>query len=309
MTQDSLAGLLAFPLTPFTDSLELDLDVFGGQAAGHVEAGAGALFVACGTGEFSALSPDEVRGVLRVAREAAGGRVPVWVGAGGGPELARAGIRLAEEGGADGVLLLPPYLVAGPPAGLVDHVRYAVAGTEIPVIVYHRSPGVFTPAAAVSLLDVPSVVGLKDGFGDIDLMTRIVTTLRGADHPRAAGFQFLNGLPTAEVSAHAYQSIGVLTYSSAVHCFAPEIAHAFYDALHGGDQTAVDALLRGFYLPLVALRDESPGFAVSLVKAGARLRGDKVGSVRPPLRDPEPEQVARLEKIIETGHATLGGLR
>jgi 5-dehydro-4-deoxyglucarate dehydratase len=47
---------------------------------------------------------------------------------------------------------------------------------------------------------------------------------------------------------------------------------------------------------------------VSLVKAGARLRGDKVGSVRPPLRDPEPEQIARLEKIVENGFATLDGL-
>jgi 5-dehydro-4-deoxyglucarate dehydratase len=256
MSQTSLSGLLAFPLTPFTDSLELDLDAFGGQVEGHVAAGAGALFVACGTGEFSALSPDEVRGVLRVAKDASAGRVPVWVGAGGGPELARAGVRMAEAEGADGVLLLPPYLVTGPPAGLVDHVRYALAGSEIPVIVYHRRPGVFTPATAVSLLDVPNVAGLKDGFGDIDLMTRIVSAIRGSGHPKAAGFQFCNGLPTAEVSALAYRSIGVLTYSSAVHCFAPEIAHAFYRALGRNDEDTVQALLRGFYLPLVALRDE-----------------------------------------------------
>ncbi|HEV3361195.1 MAG TPA: 5-dehydro-4-deoxyglucarate dehydratase [Pseudonocardiaceae bacterium] len=307
MTQHppGLAGLLAFPLTPFTDALEVDLDVFGEQVERHVAAGAGALFVACGTGEFSALSPAEVRGLLRVATEVTEGRIPVWVGAGGGPELARAGVRLAGEEGADGVLLLPPYLVTGPAAGLLDHVRYALAGSSVPTIVYHRSPGVFTPAAAVALLDEPSVVGLKDGFGDIELMTRIVSAVRGSDHPRAQEFQFLNGLPTAEVSARAYQAIGVLTYSSAVHCIAPTIAHAFHRALSSGDHQLVDVLLRGFYLPLVALRDETPGFAVSLVKAGARLRGEKVGSVRPPLRDPTAEQVARLEQIIDNGLKTL----
>jgi 5-dehydro-4-deoxyglucarate dehydratase len=175
----------------------------------------------------------------------------------------------------------------------------------MPTIVYHRSPGVFTPTTALALLDEPTVIGLKDGFGDIDLMTRIVATVRGSGHPRADEFQFLNGLPTAEVSARAYRSIGVLTYSSAVHCIAPPIAHAFYGALNSGDTGLVDALLRGFYLPLVALRDETPGFAVSLVKAGARLRGEKVGGVRPPLQDPTTEQVARREQIIDTGLKTL----
>ena len=307
MTQEptGLTGLLAFPLTPFTDTLEVNYEAFGEQVERHLQAGAGALFVACGTGEFSALSPAEVRDVLRVATEVTSGRVPVWVGAGGGPELARAGVRLAEEQGADGVLLLPPYLVTGPPAGLLEHVRYALAGSTIPTIVYHRSPGVFTPVTAVELLDQPTVVGLKDGFGDIDLMTRIVSAVRGSGHERAGTFQFLNGLPTAEVSARAYQSIGVLTYSSAVHCIAPVIAHAFHRALNSGDNELVDVLLRGFYLPLVALRDEGPGFAVSLVKAGARLRGEKVGSVRPPLQDLNAEQVARLEQIIEGGLKVL----
>ncbi|HEX5407397.1 MAG TPA: 5-dehydro-4-deoxyglucarate dehydratase [Pseudonocardiaceae bacterium] len=296
-----LAGLLAFPLTPFTDSLELDLDVFGEQVRSHLDAGAGALFVACGTGEFSALAPHEVRALLRQARDVADGRVPVFVGAGGGPESARAGVALAEGEGAAGVLLLPPYLVSGPAAGLVEHVRYAVRGRDVPVIVYHRSPGVFTADAALALLDEPNVIGLKDGFGDIDVMTRIVSTIRGSGHPRAADFLFFNGLPTAEVSQRAYQAIGVPAYSSAVHCFAPTIAHAFHRAINTGDDAMVDTLLRGFYLPLVALRDETPGFAVSLVKAGARLRGDKVGGVRPPLVDPTAEQLGRLEKIITAG--------
>jgi 5-dehydro-4-deoxyglucarate dehydratase len=303
-----LDGLLAFPLTPFTDDLELNLDAFGETVEAHVEAGAGALFIACGTGEFSALSADEQAALLRRAREVVAGRVPVWVGAGGGAATARAGIAAAQEGGADGVLLLPPYLVSGPPSGLVDHVRYAVNDTTIPVIVYHRSNGAFTPKSAVTLLDIPSVVGLKDGVGDVEVMTRIVTSIRSSDSPRAGEFLFFNGLPTAEVSARAYKAIGVARYSSAVHCFAPEIAIRFHGALAAGDDKVIDALLAGFYLPLVALRDETTGFAVSLVKTAARLRGDKVGGVRPPLVEPEAEQIDRLEKIVKDGYALLSTL-
>lgn len=300
-----LDGLLAFPLTPFTEGLELNLDAFAENVESHVAAGAGALFVACGTGEFSALTPDEHAAILRRAREVVSGRVPVWVGAGGGAASARAGIAAAEEGGADGVLLLPPYLVTGPPSGLVDHVRYAVGDSSVPVIVYHRSTGVFTANSAASLLDIPSVVGLKDGFGDVELMSRIVTTIRSADTERAQEFLFFNGLPTAEVSARAYSAVGVARYSSAVHCFAPEIAIRFHRALSEGDDAVMEALLAGFYLPLVALRDETPGFAVSLVKAAARLRGDKVGSVRPPLVEPTTEQIDRLQKVVEDGFAIL----
>ncbi|MFE0028745.1 dihydrodipicolinate synthase family protein, partial [Amycolatopsis sp. NPDC059021] len=85
-----LDGLLAFPLTPFTEDLELNLDAFAENVESHVAAGAGAVFVACGTGELSSLSPAEHAAVLAKAREVAGGRVPVWVGAGGGPARARA---------------------------------------------------------------------------------------------------------------------------------------------------------------------------------------------------------------------------
>jgi 5-dehydro-4-deoxyglucarate dehydratase len=90
-----------------------------------------------------------------------------------------------------------------------------------------------------------------------------------------------------------------------VHCFAPEIANRFYRALTEGDDAAIDALLTGFYLPLVALRDETPGFAVSLVKAAARQRGHRVGGVRPPLVEPTADQLERLARIVEDGFATL----
>ncbi|NJQ01665.1 5-dehydro-4-deoxyglucarate dehydratase [Streptomyces zingiberis] len=303
----ALDGLLAFPFTPFTDDLALDPGVFAEHVAFHVEAGAGALFVGCGTGEFGSLTPGELDTLVRIALDVTGGRVPVWAGAGGGAAAARAGIAAAAAAGADGVLLMPPYLVTGPPEGLVAHVRYAVADTPLPVIVYHRSTSVFTEEAAVSLLSVDSVAGLKDGHGDIERMSRIVTAVRAAGG-RGRDFLFFNGLPTAEMSARAYAAIGVRRYSSAVHGCVPEIAQRFHRALAEEDGATMDALLRGFYRPLVALRDETPGFAVSLVKAAARLRGQKVGPVRPPLAEPSADQLRRLERILDDGLAVLASL-
>jgi 5-dehydro-4-deoxyglucarate dehydratase len=304
-TPDTLTGLLAFPLTAFDDRLELDLDGFAEGVERHLAHDAGAVFIGCGTGEFSAISHGERGQLLTRAREVVAGRVPAWAGVGGSAAGARAGVAAAAEAGADGVLLMPPYLVAGPQAGLLDYVRYAVADTSVPVVVYHRGTGVFTPESAVSLLDIPSVIGLKDGFGSVELMTRIVTSIRAEDTEAARDFLFFNGLPTAEMSARAYAAIDVARYSSAVHCFAPEIAMAFFHALHAGDDAAQQRLLTGFYLPFVALREETPGFAVSLVKAAARLRGQRVGGVRAPLVEPNPDQLDRLSTILDNGLAEV----
>ncbi len=76
-------GLLFFPITPYLDDGEVDLDELAAHIGRGVDAGAGGVFVACGTGEFSALEPGEYAEVVRAAVAAIGGRVPVFAGAGG----------------------------------------------------------------------------------------------------------------------------------------------------------------------------------------------------------------------------------
>ncbi|HCT81818.1 MAG TPA: 5-dehydro-4-deoxyglucarate dehydratase [Micromonosporaceae bacterium] len=295
-----LNGLLSFPLTPFTDDDKVDLPTFAEHVERQIEAGPSALFVACGTGEFTALSLDEFRDVIATAVRVARGRMPVVAGCGNGPQLAREFARIAAEAGAGGLLLLPPYLVSSTPAGLIRHVRYVAQATPLPIIVYQRANAILNPAAAVELLDIPTVSGIKDGLGDVDAMLRIVNAVRTSGHPRALDFGFLNGLPTAELSVQAYQAIGVDSYSSAVLCFAPDIATAYYRAICDGDTEKVSVLLKEFYVPLVTLRDKVPGYAVALVKAGAGL-----GRVRPPLVDVTPEHLDELTEIIKRGRNVL----
>jgi 5-dehydro-4-deoxyglucarate dehydratase len=301
-----LQGLLSFPLTPFTpDGAAVNLEVFAEHVRQQVAAGPSGLFVACGTGEFTALSLAEYRDVVATAVATVAHRLPVYAGAGGGPQIAREFARTATEAGADGLLLLPPYLVEAAPAGLVRHIRFVAAATDLPIVVYQRANAVLDPAAAVELLDIPNVVGVKDGRGDVDAMLRLIVAVRTSGHRRAAEFGFLNGLPTAELSVKAYQAIGVESYSSAVLCFAPQIATRFHRAVREDDDQAMNALLASFYLPLVALRDRVPGGAVSLVKAGATLQGVTMGPVRPPLLSATEEQTAALAAILSEGLRTV----
>ncbi|MER5215594.1 5-dehydro-4-deoxyglucarate dehydratase [Streptomyces sp. NPDC002838] len=292
-------GVLFFPVTPFTSDGSLDEERLGRHIEAGVAAGAGGVFVACGTGEFHALTSDEIERATRVAVETTAGRVPVLAAAGGPTPVARDQAARVERAGADGILLLPPYLVSAPQQGLLRYVAEVTAATSLPVIFYQRGTARLTESTAAELAALPNVIGLKDGIGDTERMHRIVRAVRAV--PGAEDFQFFNGLPTAEMTAPAYRGIGVGLYSSAVFAFAPEIALAFHRALTGDDERAVSTLLDEFYGPLVQLRDEVQGYAVALVKAGVTLRGLDVGGVRAPLIDPTPEHVARLAKLIDHG--------
>lgn len=302
-----LDGVLFFPVTPFDDNGEVDLTRLAEHVAKGVDAGPGGVFIACGTGEFHALEAVEFAGIVRTAVEATGGRVPVYAGTGGSVAQAKIFAKAAADAGADGLLLLPPYLVTMPQRGLVDYTREVVAATDLPVIVYNRGNARYSEASAIEVAHFPNVVGFKDGTGDVDMVARIVRAVTDALEPTGKPFQFFNGLPTAEVSQQAYRAIGVTLYSSATFAFAPELALAFYEALERDDEALTAALLRDFFHPLVRLRDTVPGYAVSLIKAGVSMEGVAAGPVRPPLIMPSPEDRDTLADIIAAGRAVIAG--
>lgn len=300
-----LQGVLFFPVTPFDESGAVDLTKLAEHVSKGVDAGPGGVFIACGTGEFHALEADEFGDIVRTAVQATAGRVPVYAGTGGAIAQAKIFARLAKEAGADGLLLLPPYLVSVPQEGLVAYTREVAAATDLPVIVYNRANAQYTEASAVEVAKLPTVVGFKDGTGDIDRVGRIVRAVTDALAPSGKAFQFFNGLPTAEVSQQAYRALGVTLYSSATFAFAPELALAFHGALERNDDDAAAALLREFFHPLVRLRDSVPGYAVSLVKAGVAMEGIDAGPVRAPLIMPSAQDCAELAKILKAGRAVL----
>jgi 5-dehydro-4-deoxyglucarate dehydratase len=172
-------------------------------------------------------------------------------------------------------------------------------------VVYHRGAAQYSVESMRRLAQNPKVVGFKDGTGDVGLAQQIVRAVREAGR---ADFAFFNGLLTAELTQGAYRGIGIPLYSSAAFAMIPEVANAYYRAYVEGDEERRLALLDGFYSPLVRLRDEVPGFGVSLIKTGLRLGGLPVGGVRAPLVDPSREQEVRLAQILEAGWALLDRL-
>src|SRR5687768_2516131 len=131
-------GVLFFPVTPFAADGSPDEERLAQHIESGVAAGAGGVFVACGTGEFHALSAEEIERATRVAVTTTAGRVPVLAAAGGPTPVARDQAARVERAGADGILLLPPYLVSAPQQGLVRYVEEVTAATDLPVVFYQR---------------------------------------------------------------------------------------------------------------------------------------------------------------------------
>ncbi|WP_308291619.1 5-dehydro-4-deoxyglucarate dehydratase [Microbacterium sp. G2-8] len=303
-TLDIPDRVLFFPVTAFDDRDRVDGDLVAQHIAGRIDDRPGAVFAACGTGEFHALSLDDYRAVVRAAVAATNGSIPVLTGAGGPVGHALACARIAAEEGADGLLVMPPYLVGAPQEGLIAYIERIAAETELPLVVYHRANAQFAPASIARLLQNPRVVGIKDGAGDLQIAQQFVLEAERSGRD----ILFFNGLLTAEMTQAAYSAIGVPMYSSAAFAMAPRVTAGFFTALRAGDLPTQHRLLDEFFTPLVALRDEVPGFAISLVKAGVRLGGLPVGGVRAPLTDPNAAQTDRLAQILARGEELVAEL-
>nr|WP_236652345.1 5-dehydro-4-deoxyglucarate dehydratase [Streptacidiphilus neutrinimicus] len=299
-----LDGLLFFPVTAFDAAGRFDAGGYRVHLESRLADGPGAVFAACGTGEFPALAPDEYAAVLGTAVDTVAGRVPVVGGTGYGTALAREYARAAESCGADALLVLPPAGVDADQAGLLRHYTALAESTSLDLILYQRDQLAFTPETVARLAQTPNIVGFKDGRGDLDLMLRIVSAVRTSG-VAAEDFLFFNGMPTAESTQQAYRAIGVPLYSSAVFCFAPDLALAFHRALEEGDTGRLALLTDTFLRPYVELRRLRPGYAVSLVKAATRAAGHPVGEVRAPLSEPDPAHVATLFALLERTREAL----
>ena len=286
------AGLLSFPVTHFDEQHEFSEEPYRRHISWMLEHRPAALFAAGGTGEFFSLTSTEYSRVVTAAVSETAGRIPVLAGCGYGTRTAIEYARAAEEAGADGLLLFPPYLVNAESTGIVEHARAVCAATRLGVIFYNRDNAILNESALDRLCQhCPNLVGFKDGHGDIELMTRICARLGDR-------LMYIGGLPTAETFALPYLEIGVTTYSSAIFNFLPQFAQKFYAAVRRHDRPAVFAMLRDFVLPYIAIRGRRKGYAVSIVKAGMRAIGRPAGPVRPPLTDLEPTELEELKKLI-----------
>lgn len=287
------SGLLSFPVTDFDAAGDFNQAGYIRRLEWLAPYGASALFAAGGTGEFFSLAPDEYSAVIKTAVDTCEKSVPILAGVGGPTRVAIQMAQEAERLGAKGLLLLPHYLTEASQDGVAAHVEQVCKSVNIGVVIYNRNVCRLNANLLEQLAErCPNLIGYKDGLGDIELMVSIRRRL-------GERLTYLGGLPTAEVYAAAYRALGVPVYSSAVFNFIPKTAMDFYRAVAAEDHATVGKLIDDFFLPYLDIRNRKAGYAVSIVKAGAKIVGYDAGPVRAPLTDLLPDEYEALAKLIE----------
>jgi 4-hydroxy-tetrahydrodipicolinate synthase len=185
-------GLIVAPLTPFTADLRVDEKALRRQIDYVVEDCRATMVVAAGveTQEYTYLSLEERKALIRATIDAVGGRVPVMVGI-SHPSF-RTAIALANDAerlGAAAVQLLAPLRpFAGPPTrdDLLAYFDAIARETSLPITLY-LNPG---PGADVSVPDtialakLPRIAFIKESSRDLARVSRLIVEIDRAGHAR-----------------------------------------------------------------------------------------------------------------------------
>jgi 4-hydroxy-tetrahydrodipicolinate synthase len=166
-----ITGSLVAIVTPMRDDGSLDLDAYRRLIDWHIAEGTNAIVAVGTTGESATVDPDEHIELIRVAVEAARGRVKVIAGA--GANSTREAIELttrAKRVGADASLQVVPYYNKPTQEGLYRHFRAVAEAVDLPLILYNvpsRTVADLSLETALRLTQVPGIIGIKDATGDL----------------------------------------------------------------------------------------------------------------------------------------------
>jgi len=289
--RNKLSGVIAFPVTPFKENLSLDLPGLHHNLTKLLEYPISAVVAAGGTGEMYSLTPAEYARVIELTTHAVEDRVPVIAGVGFGQRVAVEMAQAAEKAGADGVLAFPPYYQNADDEGLIEYYRAIGGATKLGMLIYSRDWANFSPEMVERLASIPTLIGWKDGQGDIRRLQAIMNRVGDRLH-------WIGGAGDDLVAV--YYSAGIRTFTSSIATVAPLLALKLHELADTGDHEALTELLNECVIPLFALRARRRGYEVSAMKVMMDMVGLNGGPVRPPLVNVKPEEEDELRTILST---------
>ena len=245
-----------------TTNLAADLTVDHAALAVHcrwmIDSGCTGLVVGGSLGEAATLSFEEKIAIVRTSVAAVAGRAPIVLGIASLSTLEAVALaKAAEQAGAQGLMVLPPYVYSSDWREMKTHVSAVIGATKLSCLLYNNPPAYktdFLPEQIAELARLhPNLHAVKESSGD----TRRVTAIQAAVGPRLA---VLVGMDDAIVEGIYAGAVGWI--AGLVNAFPVESVALFNLASRG--EKARAAALYAWFLPLLRL-DTVPKF-VQLIK-------------------------------------------
>ena len=289
--RSKLSGVIAFPVTPFTDDLSIDIDGLRRNTAEMAEFPLAAIVAAGGTGEMYSLSIEEHRQVVEAVVQEVDGKMPVIAGTGFGAQIAVELAKQSADAGADGMLCFPPYYPNAPFEGMLNYYQAIGESTPLGMLIYNRDWASFSPGEVNRLADaIPTLTAWKEGQADVRRFQMIMERVGDRLH-------WIGG--AGDDMVRAYYSLGIRTYTSSIAAIAPRLSMQLHERASMLDNASLERLMSNYVLPLYGLRARRKGYEVSVMKAAMEVLGKPAGPVRPPLPNVRPQERKEIEALME----------
>lgn len=284
-------GMIPALPTPMNEDNSIDFNGLKQLIDHAIEGGMNCLLVGGSTGEYSLMSMEERKEVIKFVCETSKGRLPVMAGTGcHRTEDTIALTKYAAEVGADCALVINPYYMHTSRQGIIDHYKAVAENSDIGIVIYHY-PDVtnveLDPELIYELSQIDGIVGIKNTADGQHTSKLIALTKDNPNFSVLTGFEHLI-LPTLALGGHG--AIGV------VHNLAPKKIAKLYDLIVNENNLKEATKLNQQLLELYnAIEEETiPG----TVKAGLEVLGLPGGKSRLPLVPASEEFKSTIKQVL-----------
>jgi 4-hydroxy-tetrahydrodipicolinate synthase len=291
MSDRSFGRVITAMVTPFDDDGNVNYEVAQKLAAHLVDCGSDGLVICGTTGESPTLSWHEEYQLFQVVKSAVNGKAKILAGTGSNSTSeAIEATQKAAKLGLDGSLQVVPYYNKPPQEGMYEHFRaIAHACPDLPIMLYNipgRTGQNLLPETVAKLAEIPNIVAIKEASGNLE-QTCQIRRLTPPTFSIYAGDDFLT-LPLLTVGGSGVVSV-------AGHLVGDRL-QKMIQLFEAGQTTAAVAInLELFPLFKVLFCTTNP----IPVKAALNLKGWKVGGLRSPLCEIQPNLKQNLETVLK----------
>ncbi len=275
--------------TPFKDGT-VNLDEFKRLVKFQIENKADSIIVCGTTGESPTLSVDEKIELIKCAVEVSNKKIPIIAGTGSNDtKKAIEMSKIAEDLGADGLLVVTPYYNKCTQNGLIEYYKSIAKSVSIPIIMYNvpsRTGVNITPETCYELSKIPNIVAIKEASGNISQVAKIASLCKN-------NLQIYSGNDDQILPVLSLGGIGVISVLANIK---PNVVHKMcYDYFEGNTQSASKIQLENLSLINTLFDEVNP----IPIKYALKQIGFDIGSPRSPLTPISSNLAEKLDKLLQ----------
>lgn len=295
MNTNTLAGIIAYTVTPFTDDGEqINLAALFLLIDELIDSSADAIAALGSAGECAYLDDDEWALVASRTVKYVNGRVPVIIGISDlTTKKAVSRAVFANEIGADAIMVSPFSYYRLSEDEIYDHYAAISAAISIPIMIYNNPAtcGVdMSPEFMISMVsEIENTTMIKESTGDIQRMRKLQRLSKGA-------VPFFNGCNYIALDA---LNAGATGWCTVAPCLIGDLPKQLLETVNNGEAEKAKVL---FEQQLPLLEFIVNGGLASTVKAGLEMKGFNAGMARRPLKPLSNEKKKVLEGILKATH-------